>query len=243
MIKKQTYGWHGFRLSIDWIHNLVYYNGDKMIIVFNMTHTRYEFVVIEEMFYITDLSVNPLDSTIFYSTRNWDRKKGKIMKSSQDGSQKTILRDKSIGFPSALTIDLVMKKVIWIDNYLNTFSSIDFEGNNFLTFGTYKRSGLSFFMDIFDDYIFWNDYNGTSIFKTKLGVNQTQTDYLITSETNILAVFKIIDSSLQPNSSNRCINHNCSHLCIPININQYRCVCPQLSHRIDEKRCTQPVSI
>ncbi len=72
-IKKVQRSWGGsrqYRLSIDWIHNLVYYNRDHTIIVFNMTHTRYEFVVIEENNSIEDLSVNPLDSTIFYSTRN-----------------------------------------------------------------------------------------------------------------------------------------------------------------------------
>ncbi len=235
--------YRGVGLSVDWIHNLVYFNANNKIIVFNMTHTRYEFVVIEEADYIEDLSVNPLDSTIFYSTCNYDQQKGKIMKSSQDGYQKTILRDENIIQPKALTIDFALKKVIWIDHYSNIISSIDFDGNNFFTFGTFKSTSFNIFMDTFDDYIYWTGNCENSIFKTKLGVNATQLDYLITSEPNKFGSFKIIDSSLQPNSTNRCIYHNCSHLCIPININQYRCVCPQLSLRIVEKICRQSVSI
>jgi hypothetical protein len=242
-IKKVGSGWSQYRLSIDWIHNLVYYKVNKKIIVFNMTHTKYEFVVIEEVDYIIDLSVNPLDSTIFYSTRKRGQKKGKIMKSSQDGSERTILRNSNIIGPGVLTIDLVLKKVIWFDRGLNTFSSIDFDGNNFLRLSTFETGSKKIFMDIFDHYLYWTQNYEKSIFKTKLSVNSTQLDYLITSETSKFGSFKIIDTSLQPNSTNRCIYHNCSHLCVPININQYRCVCPQLSHRIDEKTCTQSVSI
>ncbi len=238
-IKEVQSVWNGCRLSIDWIHNLVYYNKDKMIIVFNMTQTTYEFVIIEELDHIIDISVNPLDSTIFYST--WSQKKGKIMKSSEDGSERTILTDKNIKYPEVLTIDLVLKKVIWFDRHLNTFSFIDFDGNNFLTFGTFKSRGVKFFIDIFDHHLYWTEYHKNSIFKTKLGVNVTKLDYLITSQTNKLESFKIIDPSLQPNSTNRCINHNCSHLCIPINNNQYRCICPQ--HLNDKKKCTKSVSI
>jgi len=208
-----------------------------------MTHTRYEFVVIEEKDSIEGLSVNPLDSTIFYSTWNSSQNKGKIMKLSQDGSERSILRDKNIISSGVLTIDLVLKKVIWINRDLNTFSSIDFDGNNFLTLGTFKSESYNFFIDFFDDYIYWTGNYENSIFKIKPGVNETKLNYLITSETNKFGSFKIIDPSLQPNSTNRCIYHNCSHLCIPININQYRCVCPQPSVRTDEKRCTQSVSI
>jgi hypothetical protein len=211
-----------------------------------MTEITHEFVVIEEKeFSIRDISVNPLDSIIFYSIRYRTEKKG-IMKSSQDGSNQTVLRVKDVVNPSALTIDLILKKVIWIDDDLKTFASIDFEGNNFLTFGTYKNYHYHYhyaFMQIFDHYIYWTHYYEKSIFKTRLGLNDTQMNYLITSETNFFASFKIIDSSLQPNSTNRCINANCSHLCIPISLNQYRCVCPQIIDQNNSRICRYSVSI
>jgi hypothetical protein len=61
-----------FDLSIDWIHNLVYYKIVNKIFVLNVTNTRYEYVVIEEEGCIRDLSVNPLDSILFYSITNWN---------------------------------------------------------------------------------------------------------------------------------------------------------------------------
>jgi hypothetical protein len=53
-----------------------------------MTQTNYEYMVIEEEKneYIEDLTVNPLDSILFYimSTSNVTNTKGKIMKASPE---------------------------------------------------------------------------------------------------------------------------------------------------------------
>jgi hypothetical protein len=233
---------YGIRLSIDWIHNLVYYNINNKIFVFNMTDGRYQYLVIEEVGDITDLSVNPLDSILFYSTYNGTHFKGKIMKASEDGQNRTQLTSQSIGYTSALAIDLVLRKVIWIDYNSNTFSSIDFDGNNFITFGRTTNKSYKHFMQIFGDNIYWAS-NRNSIFKTKVGVNDTQIDYLIASKPSKFGSFKIIDASLEPNSTNRCLNNNCSHICIPINTNQYRCICPQIKLQNDRKTCTQSVCI
>jgi len=125
-----------------------------------MTDRRYEYLVIEEekeeVGYITDLSVNPLDSILFYSMSTWNRthySKGKIMKASQDGSNRTELRSENIKSPFALTIDLVVRKIFWIDDKLNTFSSIDFDGNNFLTFGRYESSRYFDYGNIWRQYL------------------------------------------------------------------------------------------
>jgi hypothetical protein len=206
-----------------------------------MTNRRFEYLVIKEVEFIADLSVNPLDSILFYSTFTYS--KGIIMKASQDGQNRTQLRRQNTKFHLVLTIDLVLRKVIWFDGNSKTFSSIDFDGNNFMTFGRTTNSGYSIYMQIFEDYIYWTQYFQKFIFKTKVGVNDTQMDYLITSKTLEFKSFKIIDASLQPNSTNRCLNNNCSHICIPINTNQYRCICPQIRHQNDTKTCTQSVCI
>jgi hypothetical protein len=151
------------------------------------------------------------------------------MKASQNGENKTVLTRQNIKYPSALTIDLVLRKVICIDGYSNTFSSIDFDGNNFITFGTHNNDISNPFIQIFGDNIYWAHYEN-SIFKTRVGVNDTQMDYLITSKTIKFYSFKIIDASLQPNSTNRCVNNNCSHICIPINTKEYRCTSTNLKN-------------
>ncbi len=74
---------------MDWIHNLVYYNQNNKIIVFNLTNPGYGFLVTNEKEnIIIDLSVNPLDSFIsgrsisFRPSLNW---------ADNNGSEKAIL--------------------------------------------------------------------------------------------------------------------------------------------------------
>jgi hypothetical protein len=211
-----------------------------------MTDTRYGFVVIKEEDFIEDLSVNPLDSNIFYSTWNQSLSNGKIMKSSQDGSNRIVLKD--VMYPEVLTIDLNSRRIFWLDIASNTFSSINFDGEDFKTFGTPKMTDfLNNFLEIFGEDIYWSNTNDDSIkefiVKAKHGLNSTQIDHLIELKGSTIGSFKIIDSSLQPNSTNRCINSNCSHLCIPIGFDQYRCVCPQLKPQNDNIICVESVSI
>ncbi len=247
MKMNNTFDDYVFRLSIDWIHNLVYYNLYNEIFVFNITDRRYEYLVIEEkeVIHITDLTVNPLDSLLFYIIITWNGThfKGKIMKASQDGSNRMELRSENIKRTSALTIDLVLRKVFWIDGKLNTFSSIDFDGNDFMTFGTHKSFSYYVYLQIFGDNIYWTQYSEKFIFKTKVGVNHTSMVPFITTENSRFGSFKIIDASLQPNSNNRCVNNSCSHICIPINTNEYRCICPQIKLQNDTKTCIQSVCI
>jgi hypothetical protein len=168
LMKMKTTDMLGTIFSIDWIHNLVYY--ENKLFIFNMTDRRYEYLVIEEVADITNLSVNPLDSLLFYSINTWNgtHSKGKIMKASQDGSNRTELRHQNIKYHFALTIDLVLRKVILFDDNSKTFSSIDF-----MTFGRFTNSGNSIYMEIFGDDIYWTQYLQKSIFKTKVGVNDT----------------------------------------------------------------------
>ncbi len=235
----------GIRLSIDWIHNLVYYNENHEIIVFKMTNTTYGFLVVkEECDLVKDFSVDPLTSSIFYSTYNKAEDKGSIIKVSQDGSNRTVLRNDSFACPEVLSIDLGSKKIFWMNTKLNTFSSIDFDGMIFEEFGTPEYYNLyNRFMQIFGPNIYWAIYYENALFRRKHRLSGRQKINFIKSEIDGIGSFIIIDSALQPNSPNRCTDSNCSHLCIPISINQYHCVCPHFGPPNDNIVCIESVSI
>jgi hypothetical protein len=63
--------------------------------------------------------MNPLDSLIFYTKYNWDQRKGKIMIvfNTKDGSNRTVIRD--IEYTSSLTIDLILRRIIWLNRDLD----------------------------------------------------------------------------------------------------------------------------
>jgi len=62
-----------------------------------MTNPKYGYILIRNTNnLILDLSVNPLDSLIFWTDFNDFQNKGRIMRASQDGSNQTILIDNDI---------------------------------------------------------------------------------------------------------------------------------------------------
>jgi hypothetical protein len=217
-------------LSMDWIHNLVYYNQKNEIIVFNLTNPVYGFVVVNEKEnIITDLSVNPLDSFIIYIISDAKMNHGKIMKISQDGSERKVLIDENIEIPKDLTFDFKSRKIFWLDK--KNLRSCDYEGNNSQTIFQSEVSIFSGSIEIFDDDIFWNTLSYPYLHKTReTGQIHFPHNFITTPDNNWIRSFKIIHSSLQPNSSNRCITARCPYLCLPIRngVIGYRCVQPKV---------------
>ena len=75
----------------------------------------------------------------------------------------------------------------------------------------------------------------------KLGVNDRKiyrSIGIMDGKYNLKNDFRIMDTSRQPNTYNRCLNSKCSHLCLPINASHYRCVCPS---NTENKFCKEMV--
>ncbi len=176
---------------------------------------------------IIDLSVNPLDSFIIYIISDAKENHGKIMKILQDGSKRKVLIDENIEIPKGLTFDFKSRKIFWMDK--KHLRSCDYEGNNFQTIFQSGESIFSGSIEIFDEDIFWNTLSAPYLHKTRVtGQIQIPYNFTIAPIFRWIKSFKIIHYSLQPNSSNRCINARCSHLCLPNSINRYRCVQPKV---------------
>jgi hypothetical protein len=233
-------------LSLDWIHNLIYFNENDKIIVFNINQPEYGFIAIDgKGNKLNHISVNPLDSFIIYCVYN---DKGTIMKALQDGSDQNQLYEEIDSYPISLSIDLLSRRVYWIDLHFSKLSSIDFEGKHYhKILQSEEIISQPFFMAIFGEKIYWSNSFDHKIFEIdKLGLNATKINYWLKSDKDEkFQAIEIIDASLQPNSTNRCENAQCSHLCIPISINQYRCVCPQIKFHDDnyQKMCIESVII
>jgi len=216
------------RIAFDWIHNLLYWTEDTEIHVIYIMNTNLRFVVIKNSYdVIRNLVIDPLESFLFWIQWKESQKNYKIMRSSQDGSNITVIVDSCLQYSYALTLDLDYKVLYWIDTELYTLSSIDYYGNGRKVIIKSKDLfSSSYRMDLFGDYIFWTNDNYKSILKThKSGLKGTSRLVVIKSNTYIDAL-KILHPLRQLTSKNRCLNSNCSHLCLPTGINRYRCLCP-----------------
>jgi hypothetical protein len=237
------------RMSLDWIHNLIYVSSIKGIEVISIADNYYSYDVVVHNESQGDVAVDPIESIIVWSqwkhlakslNSTTGQYKGKIYKANQDGSNKVLLASDSIETPITLTIDLGRKTIYWIDKSSNGLFSIDYNGNNKSNIVKSKfLFGDIFSMDVFGDYIYWSNYERNAILKTnKYGLNKTEKITVVYASTD-LEGFKIIDSSRQPNATNKCLNSNCSQLCLPLPNEKFRCVCSKNRTGYYYPKCTE----
>jgi len=158
------------------------------------------------------------------------------------------LIDNNINNVEALTIDFISETILWIDNSLYTLTSIDYFGNNRkIVYQSKVHFENAFSLDTFGGYIYFNNHFAKTILKVDVNGNDVsklatnQIDFISKNRINTL---KIYHSYRQPNGTNRCFNNKCIHLCLPIDNNSYRCVCPirGVESFLEESDCDQSVS-
>ena len=239
-------------MAIDWIHNLVYYDFNEKLIVLNASQPILSYILFrgEKLRYVLEICVNPLDSLLFWSiSQSVSPKTAIIMRASQDGSNQTVIVDKDLMDPSAMAIDLIPKRLYWIDRIAANLCSSDFDGKDLKTILLSQNLFTStYYMTIFGDTVYWSTiYHGSLLRINKFGLNGTQLNILVKGEPGYeVESFKIIDSSLRPKSTNRCLNNRCSHLCLPASQDTYRCVCPQIGVTLlalSSQHCKESVSL
>lgn len=81
-----------------------------------------------------------------------------------DGTQFIKIRENDMGWPNALCIDYFSEKLFWGDAHLNEIGYMDFDGRNYRHVKV-QNSPHIFSITIFDDFIFWSDWNLKKIFR------------------------------------------------------------------------------
>jgi len=220
-------------LGYDWIHNLIYISISKTIVVFNINRTdiQYNITTIGEQANLISFVVNPVDNKIFRSETRW---KQTIIKANQDGSNPLVIYEEKSGYDiNSLTIDYYTQQLLW-GRYGDIISS-DFFGEKIKVLISIGYPIFSF--NLFERNIYYihdKQLMRFTIDKEK-SENKKSLVKLSTGDLTPIA-FKIIDSIQQPiNTTNRCLKSDCTHLCIPLSISQYRCVCPQNQNNCIEK--------
>jgi len=209
--------------------------------------------ILETELYITSFNVNPNESLIFWSEYsgifNGTHSYGNsiIVSSNQDGRNQKILRSDGLGLVFWINQDFISRRLFWYDYQFNSLGSMDFNGNHFRVI--YESMNMVFVdhyssFDLFNNYIYYccKELNTTSRTICKIDVNErdiSESFDIIDRDLKVRLDFHVIDQSNQPDSDDRCLNSNCSDLCLPINVTHYRCVC-QKSKQNDS--CIESVS-
>lgn len=90
----------------------------------------------------------------------------RIERAGMDGSHRHSIVANDVKWPNGLTLDLVRKRVYWVDAKLNTISSCNFDGSQrsqILYSPEYLRHPFS--ITTFEDFMYWTDWDKQTVFK------------------------------------------------------------------------------
>lgn len=150
-----------------------------------------------------------------------------IERASQDGSNRKKLVESQILWPNALTLDVITKKIYWLDVKYHTLSAINYDGSGRITL--YESPSLinqPFSVDIFEDYLYYSDWKLEAIQRININDEPHKADTFMSRLIENPMGVKIVHESKQPKSPNRCESAKCSHLCLPsTSPTNYTCTC------------------
>jgi hypothetical protein len=139
-----------------------------------------------------------------------------------------------IKWPNGLTLDLIEKRVYWVDAKLNIIGSCSYDGSNRRTI-LHSLDSLKhpFSITMFEDYIYWTDWDKETIFKANKFNGKELESIISLKSLHHPMVVHVYHPYKQPDGINECqvINGHCSHLCLPApKINSrsplLSCACP-----------------
>ncbi|CAG2114873.1 unnamed protein product, partial [Medioppia subpectinata] len=232
VLNKQKYHFLS-RIAFDWIHELLYWTDDTSIEVISIHRPSLRYVCVENSFdVIRNVAIDPLESLIIWIQWQESGDNDKIMRSSQAGTDVKVVVDYDLKYSYAFTLDVNSKTIYWIDSQLYTLSSIGYFGQNRRTIAkSYDLFSSSYRMDFFADYIYWTNDRHNAILRThRTGSNGTKRFVVFKANVSIDAI-KIVDKTKQPMIAlNRCLNANCTHLCLPSGVQSFMCLCPSIKY-------------
>ena len=90
----------------------------------------------------------------------------RIERAGMDGNQRQIVADTRLQWPNDVTLDLVKRRIYWVDAKLKLIESADMDGaNRRIIISSWNTLDHPFAITTFEDSIFWSDWNKMSLFK------------------------------------------------------------------------------
>ncbi|XP_078033485.1 low-density lipoprotein receptor isoform X2 [Augochlora pura] len=220
-------------LAVDWIYSHIYWTDSKKntIELANFEGNMRKTLIQDRIQEPRAIALNPLEGWMFWT--DWSDE-ARIEKAGMDGSHRTVIVDNDVTWPNGLTLDLVGKKVYWVDAKLYIIGSCNYDGSG-------KRTVLfspvflrhPFSITTFEDYVYWTDWDKDTIYKANKFTGKEVEAVTSVRTLQHPMVVHVYHPYRQPDGMNQCqaVNGHCSHLCLPApRINSksplLSCACP-----------------
>ena len=152
-------------LAVDWIYNHIYWTDSvkNTIELSDFDGRIRKTLIYDELQEPRAIVVNPLDGWMYWT--DWGVQP-KIERAAMDGTHRKILISTDIRWANGLTLDLVKKKIYWVDAKLNTISLCNYDGTSRQT--VLRAPDIlrhPFSITTFEDWVYWTDWDKDAIFK------------------------------------------------------------------------------
>jgi len=237
-------------LAVDWLYSHIYWTdtGKNTIELANYEGSMRKTLIKDTLDEPRAIALNPLDGWMYWS--DWG-KDARIERAGLDGSHRQIIVHMNIKWPNGLTLDLVRRRLYWVDAKLNHISSVNYDGSERrVVLRSTEHLNHPFSISVFEDFLYWTDWDQQAIFKANKFNGSDVTRITAQHMLHNPMVVHVYHPYRQPDGVNHCaaVNGHCSHLCLPApQINErspkISCACPDgLTLMKDGLMCTDEVN-
>ncbi|XP_047507981.1 very low-density lipoprotein receptor-like isoform X3 [Pieris napi] len=220
-------------LAVDWIYNHLYWTdtGKNHIELSDLQGNMRKILIRDSLEEPRAIALNPLDGWMYWT--DWGQTP-KIERAGMDGSHRQTIVSYDVKWPNGLTLDLVRKRVYWVDAKLNTISSCNYDGSARRVI-LYSTDVLRhpFSITTFEDWVYWTDWDKTAVYRANKFNGKDIEAVTSTHTLQNPMVIHVYHPYRQPDGVNHCaaVNGHCSHLCLPAprigpNSPKVSCACP-----------------
>ncbi|XP_077986932.1 low-density lipoprotein receptor-related protein 4-like [Glandiceps talaboti] len=226
-------------LCFDWIGKQLYLTTSQPNqIIVALLNGANKVLIESDMYEVKAIVLDPKHRNMYWT--DWGSVP-KIEKSGMDGSMREIIVRKDLQWPNGLTIDFTTERLFWIDGRLKVLESCDLFGND-RQMVREKGLGHPFSVTVFEDRVYWSDWDTQSIHSTFKFTGTEQTTVVSSWKPTDIKVFHPLR---QPDieEPGLCFENNaavCSDFCLlsPIATSGFICACPGDKYLdIDGHRC------
>ncbi|XP_054721215.1 very low-density lipoprotein receptor-like [Uloborus diversus] len=219
----------------DWITKNIYYtDGDGSIKVCEESGKFCATLLANVVLEINGFTISPPNALMFWSvwSSTIDDRHGIVERAELDGSHRMVIASNGTMYPSALTVDEVLKLIFWTDFKLNTLFFSDFYGFNRKEI-LIGEMNYPYSMTIFEDFVYWADWGTDSFMRCeKLTGNNC---FQVRNGKARAEYLTMIHKVKQPQGVNRCAKNSCPQLCLPTR-SSYKCKCGD-DHGLKNSSC------
>ncbi|KAK9880927.1 hypothetical protein WA026_013260 [Henosepilachna vigintioctopunctata] len=235
-------------LAVDWASKNLYYIDSRKgtLNVLSTRNITYRRTLLKNLKRPRAIVVHPNRGFVFFS--EWDRP-ANISRSFTDGTNLTVFKNLTLGWPNGLSIDFQEDRLYWCDALLDHVQHSNLDGTNLKTVKS-RLIRHPFSIVVFKNYIYITDWRLDAIIKLHKLTGEEEETLVEESQTNRLYGVKIFSESEQKiNSAHPCWNFNggCHKLCfaIPKGGGQSlvaKCACPYGEKLMEDQKTCQPDS-